>query len=239
MKIAICDDDKEVLSQLREFVLAYAKEHLLDYTVLEFEQAEPLLEAAGRDSDIRILFLDIYMSPLSGMDLAEKLRAAGNDCAIIFVTVSTDHYARSYEVDARHYLVKPVTYERVSQALARCENTLRASAKYALFSAGGQELPVLLRQIRYVEVFRNQTILHADRDYTVRCPLETVIQKLDDRRFYRSHRSFLINMEYIARRQGNDLCLTTGEKVPLSRSCEKRFEQEYGRFLTAAMTGEG
>ena len=116
MKIAICDDDEAVLEQLRGFIRQYAARRMLDYTILEFDQSERLLEAVRRNPDIRILFLDIYMSPLSGMDLAETLRAEGNDCAIIFVTISTDHYARSYEVNAEHYLVKPITYSRVETA---------------------------------------------------------------------------------------------------------------------------
>lgn len=134
MKIAICDDDKAVLEQLRGFIRQYAAQHMLDYTILDFDQSERLLEAVRRNPDIRILFLDIYMSPLSGIDLAETLRAEGNDCAIIFVTISTDHYARSYEVNAEHYLVKPITYSRVETALNRCEALLVSAARYASFS---------------------------------------------------------------------------------------------------------
>ena len=79
MKIAICDDEQPVLNQLRKFINQYALDNLFDYTILEFSKSERLLEAASQDPDIKILFLDIYMSPLSGMDLAEMLRANGND----------------------------------------------------------------------------------------------------------------------------------------------------------------
>lgn len=237
MKIAVCDDDQVFLGQLREYIRQYASDNFLDYTILEFEQGEPLLEAVRRDPDIRILFLDIYMEPLSGMDLAEKLRAEGHDCAIIFVTVSTDHYARSYEVDAEHYLVKPVCFTQVEKALTRCAPLLAAAAKYVSFSIGGRDVRVVLKQIRYVEVFRNQIILHADSDLTLRCTLEAAARQLSDRRFLRTHRSFLINMEYIAARSGSDIILKTGEQVPLSRTYEKTFEREYGRFLTMSMTG--
>lgn len=238
MKIAICDDDKTVLKQLHNFALQYALWHALDYTVLEFDQSDQLLKAAREQPDIQILFLDIYMSPLSGMDLAETLRAEGNECAIIFVTVSTDHYAQSYEVNAEHYLVKPITYERVEAALSRCEALLASAAKAASFFSGGREFKVPYRQIRFAEVFRNQTIVHADSDLSLRCTLETVASQLLDPRFVRTHRSFLLNMDYVASRTGNDIVLTTGEKVPLSRTCEKKYEDAYGRYLTASMTGE-
>ena len=85
MKIAICDDDPTVVNQLHEFIGQYAANHMLDYTILDFTQSGQLLKAVRRDFGIRILFLDIYMEPLSGMDLAELLRAEGNECAIIFV----------------------------------------------------------------------------------------------------------------------------------------------------------
>ena len=119
MKIAVCDDDNAALSQLSRYIREYAGKNLLDYTVLEFDSGELLLEAAAVDPDIRILFLDIYMTPLSGMELAQKLRDRGNECAIIFVTVSTDHYAGSYEVNAVHYLVKPSTCDSIDAAMAR------------------------------------------------------------------------------------------------------------------------
>ena len=178
------------------------------------------------------------MSPLSGMDLAEILRANGNDCAIIFVTVSTEHYARSYEVDAAHYLVKPVTYDRVKMALDRCQQVLTASSKFAFFSAGGKEIRLPLREIRFVEVFRNQTVIHADSDITLRSTLDAVMHQLSDSRFLRTHRSYLVNMDYITKRNGNDLYLSSGDKVPLSRTCEKTFEREYGRYLTVTITGD-
>lgn len=235
MKIALCDDDTAVLSQLKDFVLTYAANHGLDYAILEFEQSQPLLEAARQDSDIKIMFLDIYMSPVSGMELAEALRADGNDCAIIFVTTSTDHYAESYEVDAQHYLVKPITYDRVERALNRCHQLLVWAAKYVAFSSFGRELQVPLNRIRYVEVFRNQTILHADSDIPLRSPLSGVLEQLSDKRFLRTHRSFLVNLDYVASRHGNDILLKSGERLPLSRTLEKTFEQEYGRYLT--MTG--
>lgn len=237
VKIAICDDDETIRNQLRGFIRRYADENTLDYEILEFCESEPLLKKSRQDPDIKILFLDIYMSPASGMDLAEMLRAEGNRCAIIFVTVSTDHYARSYEVDAEHYLVKPITYERVCQALSRCRDVLASSSRCASFLSGGREILVPLKDIRYVEVFRNQTIVHAGRDIALRSTLETVTGQISDSRFLRTHRSFLLNMDYIDKRCGCDICLKTGEKVPLSRTCEKVFEREYGRFLTASMTG--
>lgn len=238
MKIAICDDEQAVRYQLKNFIQTYAARHLLDYTILEFEQGEPLLEAVRADSDISILFLDIYMTSLSGMDLAEILRREGNNCAIIFVTISTDHYARSYEVDAEHYLVKPITYDHVEKALSRCRRILDHAAKCAVFSRSGKELQIPLSQIRYVEVFRNQTVLHADQDISLRSPLETVLQQLCDRRFLRTHKSFAVNLDQIHTICEHDIHLKSGEQIPLSRTFKKNFEREYGRFLTNTMTGE-
>lgn len=238
MKIAICDDDKLFLKQLHEYIRQYAAKYMLDYTILEFDRGDLLLNAVRHDPEIRILFLDIYMTPLSGMDLAETLRADGNSCAVIFVTVSTDHYAKSYEVDAEHYLVKPITYEQVQQALARCGKLLESAAKCASFLCGGKALQIPLHKIRFVEVFRNEIVIHADSDISLRCSLDAAMRQLSDQRFLRTHRSFLVNMEYISARSGSDLLLKTGDRVPLSRTCKHTFEREYGRYLTVSMTGE-
>ena len=95
-----------------------------------------------------------------------------------------------------------------------------------------------LREIRFVEVFRNQTVIHADSDITLRSTLDAVMHQLSDSRFLRTHRSYLVNMDYITKRNGNDLYLSSGDKVPLSRTCEKTFEREYGRYLTVTITGD-
>lgn len=237
MKIAICDDDESIRVQLRQFIQQYAVDNALDYTILEFSQSTLLLDTARQDPDIRIMFLDIYMSPLSGMDLAETIRAEGNGCAIIFVTISRDHYSRSYEVDAEHYLVKPVTYEQVGTALGRCERLLISAAKCACFLSNGHELNIPLREIRFIEVFRNQTIIHAASDISLRSPLASVMKHLTDPRFLRTHRSFVVNMDFISARQENDIILKTGEKVLLSRSRGNMFEKEYGQYLTGSMAG--
>lgn len=117
MKIAIVDDLELDAEQLSHLILSYMKEHRIPAAVPEiFSNGETFL-ASFTAGSFDIVFLDIYMDGLSGMETARKIRALDASCRIVFVTTSPDFAVDSYDVNAAFYLLKPVTMERVSKAL--------------------------------------------------------------------------------------------------------------------------
>lgn len=113
MKIAICDDDKAV-GTLRGFIRQYAARRMLDYTILEFDQSErSCWKRYRRNPDIRILFWT-STCPLSGW--IWRKRSGRRETVRDYFVTSTDHYAGELQVNAEHYLVKPITYSRVETA---------------------------------------------------------------------------------------------------------------------------
>ena len=101
LRIAICDDEKEIRNNIeRNIRLIYA-----DVSIVQFEDGKTLL---AYTEQIDILFLDIQMQPIDGMETARELRKAGNRMTIIFVTAIEEYVFQAFDVGAFHYLVKPI-----------------------------------------------------------------------------------------------------------------------------------
>lgn len=122
MKIAICDDEPEIRNDIeRKIRLLYPETEILLY-----EDGKALLDA---EAPFDIVFLDIRMEGMNGMEAARALRAAGSDAVIIFVTALEEYVYEAFDVGAFHYLVKPLDrgkfYEVLSKAVTQCQNRRR------------------------------------------------------------------------------------------------------------------
>ena len=142
--IGICDDLEEERLALSRMVRSYAQERGMPVRLRLFSSGTELLEASPRQRDFQILFLDIFMPGLSGMDAARQLRRDGVNAAIIFATTSLDHGLDSFEVQAADYLVKPFQKQDVAQALDWCLAHLPEPLRcLSVYSEGEtQEIPL-------------------------------------------------------------------------------------------------
>lgn len=123
MLAVICEDISEDCKVLQDYLNRYGKENCLQISVLNFENAGSLIKSKdARTSDV--MFIDIYMEGASGMDAAHILRAKGFCGAFVFTTNSREHYAEGYEVEAVHYLVKPISWDSFCEAMRRVQNRL-------------------------------------------------------------------------------------------------------------------
>ena len=120
LQIAICDDLEEERVILSRMLRNYARRQGLSLQVHFFVSGEELLQSVRRANAGQVLFLDIYMPGISGVETARRLRAAGYGASIVFATTSTDHGVDSFEVRASDYLVKPFRQEEVDRALDWC-----------------------------------------------------------------------------------------------------------------------
>ena len=114
ISIAICDDESYMLNHLKENIELYMKQKNLLYNIELFNKVEDLL---CNHEKFNIVFLDIQMEEINGMQAARKLRSYGNECFIIFVTVLNEFVFDAFEVDAINYLIKPLSNEKLYKTL--------------------------------------------------------------------------------------------------------------------------
>lgn len=235
MKIAVCDDEREI----REDIGQRIRHFLPDAEVCLYESAEALLVEKSMPE---ILFLDIKMNGMSGMELAEKLKSRGRDVTVIFLTALEEYVYRAFDVEAFHYLLKPVDtvkfYEVLEKAVAIRER-IRESARLrgACVEASltvrtkARTEKVYLSEIVYLEVFNRKVTLHkmqGEIEFYGR--LKELEQRLNAD-FVRCHRAYVVNLRYVRRYDGTAVTLENGDSVLMAKTKYAEFVQCYMEYM--------
>lgn len=220
--IAICDDEKPMSDQIRAMASAFFRGKNTEAAILQFSCGEELLNYGG---GIDILFLDIRMKGLDGLETARKLRAEGFRGFLIFITVLKDTVFQSFEVQAYDYLVKPLEEEGFKRTMERLYASMQNAGEDSLLVQKGHESRIVpLDDIVFCEIIDRKIYLNLASseviDYYGR------IEKLEEKlagRFYRCHRSFLINLKYLKSYKNGTAYMEGGKEVPVSRLRGKEF----------------
>ena len=216
MRAAICDDRAEDARLVAQYVRAWAESRGGSAALEIFPSAEAFLFAYDEDKDFDLLLLDVEMGGMDGVTMARRVRAENASVQIVFITGYTDYIAEGYDVAALHYLVKPVREEKLFEVLDRAAAKLRSDSRALTLECGGETVRVPLYEIRYLDVEKNYTTVHAKRDYTVKKTLGALSDGLDGR-FFRIGRAAIVNLSYIRRVTKTDAILSDGAAVPLPR----------------------
>ncbi len=199
LRAMIVDDEEPARAELRYLLERTGRVESIVEAASAREAVERLME--GRPD---VMFLDISMPKTSGMQLASALRTLKNPPAVVFVTAYSEHAAKAFDVDAVDYLVKPVETERLMQALDKVQ-LLMGSAAAAKSSSeripvekGGRKILVPVDQIRYIEAKDDYSCIYTDEErYLSTISLAQLENKLSPHGFFRVHRSYIVNLEYV------------------------------------------
>ena len=205
MNIAIVDDRKTDSDRLVGFIDTYAEQHRLQWGAMDrFSSGEEFLGAftAGKYD---LIFLDIYMDGITGMETAKRIRRADHGCRIIFITTSPEFAVESYDVSASFYLLKPIEKNGVFAALDRCglQDAERTRAVEVATHFGKTVLPV--HDISYTEYVRRQVLINfedVDKLLEDRFLLKSGIQIPISRLKYRNVREQFLEYSYSKVRGG-------------------------------------
>ncbi|MCL2363501.1 MAG: LytTR family DNA-binding domain-containing protein [Defluviitaleaceae bacterium] len=220
INIIICDDEAAPRQHLLSLTQRWARENAIDVSFTQYENAEQYLfsveHATCKTADI--FLLDVQMGAMDGVTLARKIRSTNKEAQIIFVTGYTEYIADGYEVEALHYLIKPATAEKLFAVLDRAREKLALAERVIFVQHGGTSTRLPLYAIRYMEVRHNHVTIHADNKFTVKTTLGELEKQLaDDPRFFRVGRSFIINLNGVAKTTRTDVHLRCGAVIPLPR----------------------
>ena len=222
--VAICDDAAADRDYLQTLVKRWAADrgHRVELTL--YPSAESFLFRYAEDKDVQILLLDIEMGPMDGVSLARTLRKENDAVQIVFITVYLDYIADGYEVEALHYLMKPVKEEKLFAVLDRAVEKLHSNQRTLLLELPGEVVRLPVYQIRSAEVQGNYVTIHAKTDCTVKMTLSELEAQLDDN-FFRLGRSALVNLGCVARVSKTAVTLNDGTVLPLPRGAYERINR--------------
>lgn len=224
MRIAVCDDsglDRELIVSLLHL---YFVNRPISNEIIQYERGIDLLHDFEDGMWFDIVFLDIYMNDLLGIDVAHRLRALGYRSQIIFLTATADFAVDSYEVEAVGYLLKPHSFEKISRVMDRATREMTMNT-YQIKSYS-KIIRVAYHEILYVESMNSKCIMHCcnGQSYAIYKRLTAIEHELNDKRFLRCHQSYLVNMDYI-RQVDNQFTLVTGDTVLIRQRDLKAIRQ--------------
>lgn len=219
IKIAFCDDDMEVLHQMNELLDRYRVERNEDITYAAFQSPFELLTEIEKGIRPDILFLDVVMPGQNGMDVAKEIRQYDTNMKIIFLTSSPEFAVESYSVGAYFYQLKPIwegSFFRLMDAvLAECEKKKKNSL--ILRSKDGITR-IDLQQLEYCEVLGRKLLFHLENGAVLESAgsLDDLAgQLMQYSNFFRPHRSFLVNMEYIQNISSRSIKMVNDAEIPI------------------------
>ena len=253
MNIAVCDDDINISKQLSDLI----KKQYRDAKISCFNRSEDLI-SCGDSFDI--YFLDIEMGDISGIELAKRIRKRqeypgnsiregqaglekcirerqsdpGNRSVIIFVTAYREYMEEAFDVNAFHYLVKPIKESKFAEVFQRALKEARFSdeqrKKYVIIKDGENRKKILFSEIQYIDSNDRKVVFHTDSGLAETYARMYDLEKELGDTFFRCHRCYIVNFEKVTAYSVNSIRVLNGESIILAEKKYTDFVKAYLRY---------
>lgn len=236
-RVAICDDEPLICSQVEKYINMYAKESNEDFQVIKFQNGNQILKYLQKNYSIEIIFIDIFLSGENGMDIAKNIRSIDKKVNIIFLS-STEKYAiEGYSVAASNYFIKPASYYLIARELKKILNNLKFHNKdFFVIKNDTGTYKIYTDDIVFIETAGRNTLLHlTNKELVLSYWKMKEYEPLLSNSFYRCHNSYIVNLNFIDKVIQYDIYLLSGEIISVSKPRRKNFmiafNEFYGRSL--------
>lgn len=228
--IAIVEDEEKARDTLINHLDRFSTENNVIFEVDTF--SDPVLLLNSYQPVYDIIYMDIQMPHMNGMDAAHRLRALDQKVLLVFVTNLTQYAIEGYEVSALDYVIKPVQYYSFAMKLTKALWRVDQAQEDALtIATGSGTARVDLRDVKYIEV-RDHLLTYytADGSYSELGSLSKIEQKLAGKGFARCSSSCIVNLKYISAIKGYTLTMQDGTEVRISQPRKKKFMQAFEEY---------
>lgn len=231
MKIAVCDDEKRCRDTILNYLRDYFREEK-EPEITAFTRGEELLETYKRGKTFDLIFLDVEMDGLSGVETGEKIRELDEEVLIIFVTSYAKYVPDAFRVRAFQFLVKPLKREEFEKETRRALTVIQKRRKLYHIKNKDSENYVEIRSIMYIEVYHKLIHIHTVNGiYKMGGCLSTELNKLEEYGFVKCHKSFIVNMNFVKGIERSEIQLKNKQTIPLGRTMREEVMRKFCYYL--------
>lgn len=233
LKIAVCDDSRELLEKVEKDLHEYENVRNTPVTVHTYTNAVDLLDGLKK-TDYDILILDIIMPGFTGMQAAHEIRKFNEEIKIIFLTSSKEFAIESYSVGAYYYLLKPVLKEKLFSVLDKVVSEITSKQESCVIYTHMGIVNIPFARIECLEVYNKHLVFHLSDGSTKETrgaltDYENVF--LERKEFLKIHRSYILNMDYIHSIEAGEITTYSGKIFPVSRLLAKDIKEHYMNYM--------
>mgnify|MGYP004660238731 FL=1 len=230
MKVAIIEDNNEYSETLKNYIEQYAKENSLNIALSIFPNGERIVNDFKSDYDI--IFMDIEMPVMDGIEASTKIREIDSECIIIFISNYTQYAIKGYAVNALDYLTKPLEYTLFKNTMSKAILKVQSKQNKSIFIQSSSETyRIDINEIIYIEVYKHRVTFHTTKDnYDMRGTLQDVEKQLPNNQFVRCNSGIIVNLKYVTG-ISKDSLVVFDEELPIARSRKKDVLNMLTRYI--------
>ena len=236
LKVAVCDDEPRAISIISASIESVFRDAGMEIALETFTAPAELLDRL-RAHKFDLIFLDISMPEMDGIELGKQLQKSGSSAEIVFVSSRTDRVFDTFAVQPFGFVRKNHFLEDIAEVIARYEENRRETAddsRFAHFKDQQGMVAIDVTHVTYIECIRNTQVLHfddSDREHKLYSRMETLEEELKRFSFLRVHKGYLVSCKFIRRFDSNAVILTTGEEIPVGRSRRQESMDAYLAYI--------
>ena len=233
MNIAIIDDISTDAEALKNIAVSYFEKKQIRAEICHFFSAEEFFEDY-QPGKFQILFLDIYMDGMTGMEAARRIRRQSDNCILVFVTTSSDFAVESYDVQASYYLLKPFDLEKLCRILSTIQFRQSQNSRYIELISDRTPVKIPVRSILYVDTYRNAVQVHTTdagiiRSYITFQKFEELLEGM--KCFLSCYRGCIVNMDHIEKSTDEGFVMDNQELVTVRKRGSNAIKKAYLEYL--------
>lgn len=216
MKICICDDDLRIHNEIKQLIGDFFSQSDIP-EFLCFNSGEELLLHYSQGNEVDIIFLDIEMSEINGIETATEIRKYSPDAIIIFVSSHKNYVFDAFRCEALHFIVKPINPTEFYDVFNRAVNKYRSTRNFLPLQWQNTRMNIKISDIFYVEGYRRHLRIYtANETFEASGNITSAYEKLREHGFLLIHQGYIVNMQYIKRFNATDVVLENGAEVMMS-----------------------
>lgn len=235
--VFLCDDNQSMVEKYSEWIKETANKNGINITLSTFESGEAMIfQLLDNPNQADVIYLDILMNAMNGIETAKKLRSLGCNSEIVFLTTSEDYVFEAFDISPVQYLIKESTLPEQFEEVFLRAVTLSEKKDTEMFVCESKNARkvIPLKDISHFEIYKRLVSVHfqEEESFEFYGTMEQLEKQLAGKDFVRVHRSYMVNLQYIRKFQRMSLILKTGEVIPIGGTYSKLVNQTFSDYIS-------